>query len=185
LVSTTLNFLRSRFDVAVDRAVVHVHLIVIGRIHEGVAALHHAGTLRQRLQDQEFGDREGDGLTLPGAVVALRIHHELTALERLGVHLPGGGRHILRGEAAQHRLHALDEETLGEGFADEVVRAHLEAEELVDLLVLRGQEDHRQVRFLPRRPEQLHAVHARHLDVEDREVRRRMLQPSRAEAPSV
>jgi hypothetical protein len=52
--------------VAVDRAVVDVDLVVIGDIHQGVAAFHHAGTGGDRLQDQELGDREGDRLVLPG-----------------------------------------------------------------------------------------------------------------------
>ena len=44
---------------------------------------------------------------------------------------------------------------------------------IVDLLVLGGEEDHRHVGLLAQAAEQLHAVHARHLDVEDRKVRRR------------
>ena len=71
---------------------------------------------------------------------------ELPALERLGVGFLWGLGWSSRREAAQNRLHALDQKALGERFADEIVGAHLEAEQLVDLLVLRGQEDHRQVR---------------------------------------
>ena len=33
-------------DVAVDGAIIHIDLIVIGRIHQGVAAFHHAGAAR-------------------------------------------------------------------------------------------------------------------------------------------
>ena len=55
---------------------------------------------------------------------------------------------------------------------DEIVGSHLEAEKFVDFLVLRGQKDHRHFAFLPQPPEQLHPVHARHLDVEDCEIRR-------------
>jgi hypothetical protein len=86
------------------------------------------------------------------------------------------GDAVLRHAAAQHRLHALDQEALREWFADEVVGAHLEAEQLVDLLVLGGEEDHRHVGLLAQPAQQLHAVHARHLDVEDREIRRRGLE---------
>ena len=56
---------------------------------------------------------------------------------------------------------------------------------LVDLLVLGGEEDHRHVGLLAQPAQQLHAVHARHLDVEDGEIGRRGLKPSSAEAPSV
>src|SRR3954466_7660461 len=66
-----LELLAQPLDVAVDGAVVDIDLVVIGGVHERVAALHHAGTLRQRLQDQELGHRERDGLALPGAGVAL------------------------------------------------------------------------------------------------------------------
>src|SRR6185312_16543090 len=43
---------------------------------------------------------------------------------------------------------------------------------LVDLLVLGGEEDHGELAPLAKPPQQLHAVHARHLDIEDGEVRR-------------
>ena len=79
--------------------------------------------------------------------------------------------------AAQHRFDALDQKPLRERFADEIVGAHLQAEQLVDLLVLGGEEDHRHVGLLAQPPQQLHAVHARHLDVEDGEVGRRGLEP--------
>jgi hypothetical protein len=36
-----------------------------------------------------------------------------------------------------------------EWFADKIVGPHLEAEQLVDLLILRGEKDHRYVGFLP------------------------------------
>ena len=87
-----------------------------------------------------------------------------------------GGGLVLRGEAAQHRLDPLDQEPLRERLPDEVVGAHLEAEQLVDLLVLGGQEDDRQVGFLAQAPQELHAVHAGHLDVEDGEVGRGVAQ---------
>ena len=87
----------------------------------------------------------------------------------------GGGLVLGRG-AAQDRLDPLDQEALGERLPDEIVGAHLEAEQFVDLLVLRGQENDRQIGFLPQAAQQLHAVHARHLDVEDGEIRRGVLQ---------
>ena len=55
---------------------------------------------------------------------------------------------------------------------DEIVGAHLEAEQFVDLFILGGQEDYRQIGLLPQPAQRFHAVHARHLDVEDREIRR-------------
>src|SRR5207248_1511541 len=43
----SLEFLAQTLDVAVDRAVVHVHLVVVRRIHQIVAALHKTGPLRE------------------------------------------------------------------------------------------------------------------------------------------
>ena len=85
LVVDRLELLAQALDVAVDGAVVDIDLIVVGRVHQGVAALHDAGALRQRLQDQELGHGQRHGLALPGAGVALRVHGELAALQRLGV----------------------------------------------------------------------------------------------------
>jgi hypothetical protein len=115
------------------------------------------------------------GLVFPGAGVALGVHDQLPALERLGRVLLRGAL-ILGREAPQHRFYTLDQQALRERLADEVVGPELEAEQLVDLLVLGGKEDHRQVGLLPQTPEEFHAVHARHLDVEDREVGRLLAQ---------
>ncbi len=116
------------------------------------------------------------GLALPGAGVALRVHLEMAALELLGF------RFLLRRGflgigPAQDRLDPLDQQPLRERLPDEVVGAHLEAEQFVDLVILRGEEDHRQVGFLAQAAQQLHPVHARHLDVENREIGRACLQP--------
>src|SRR5215472_2315955 len=177
IVVALLEFLAQSLDVAVDRAVVDIDLIVVGGVHQRVAALDHAGAGRERLQDQEFGHRQRHRLALPGAGVALRVHAQQAALEHLG----GVGllrlQLILRHAPAQHRLDALDQQALRERFADEVVGTHLEAEQLVDLLVLGGEENHWHVRLLAQTTERLHPVHARHLDVEDGEIGRRRLEP--------
>ena len=120
----------------------------------------------------KFGDGQDHRIALPGAGMALGVHAQQAALEHFRRVDFLHGRAVLDAAPAQHRLHALDEEPLREGFADEIVGAHLEAEQFVDLLVLRGEEDDRHVGLLAQPPQQLHAVHARHLDVEDREVRR-------------
>src|SRR5258708_26784935 len=76
------ELLAHALDVAVDGAVVDINLIVVGRVHQVVAALHEAGALGQRLQQQELGDRQLHGLAFPEAVVALRLEAELAALHR-------------------------------------------------------------------------------------------------------
>src|SRR5665213_3032333 len=49
LVVDDLELLAQAFDVAVDGAVVDINLVVIGRIHQGVAAFHDAGAGGERL----------------------------------------------------------------------------------------------------------------------------------------
>src|SRR5476649_2687345 len=73
IVGHRLELLAQPLDVAVDGAVVDIDLVVIGRVHQTVAAFDKAGTLRQRLQDQEFSDRQPDRLALPGAFMPLGI----------------------------------------------------------------------------------------------------------------
>ena len=74
--------------------------------------------------------------------------------------------------AADQGADALDQQALRERLPDVVVGAHAQAEQLVDLVVLRGQEDHRDRALPAQLAQQLHAVHARHLDVEHREIDR-------------
>src|ERR1700674_3947800 len=168
-----LELLAQALDVAVDGAVVDVDLVVVGRVHERVPALHHAWPRRQRLQDEELGHRQRHRVALPGAGVAFWVHAQIAALKRLRrIDLLRRSTTVLGRGAPQHRLDALDQEALRERLADEIVGAHFQAEQLVDLLVLGGEEDHRQVGLLAQAAEQLHAVHARHLDVEDGEVGR-------------
>jgi hypothetical protein len=67
---------------------------------------------------------------------------------------------------AQHRLHALD--TRRARTALQCNRRHpFQAEQFVDFLVLRGQEKMPACRQLTDAAQKLHAIHARHLDIED------------------
>ncbi len=74
--------------------------------------------------------------------------------------------------ASQDGLDAFHQKALREGFCDEIVSTHLQAEQFVDLFILGGQEDNRNIRLLAKTPQKFHAVHARHLDVENGELRR-------------
>src|SRR5690349_4245954 len=96
------------FDVAVDGAVVDIDLIVISRIHQGVAAFHHARAARQGLQDQKLGHGERHRLVFPGAGVTLRIHAQQAPLEHLAVSFLWHAAVFGRG-AAQHGFDALDQ----------------------------------------------------------------------------
>src|SRR4029079_10468691 len=79
-----LALLAQALALAVDGAVIDVDLVVVGGIHQRIAALDHAGPACERLQDQELGDRQRDRLVLPGAGMALRVHAQQAALQHLG-----------------------------------------------------------------------------------------------------
>jgi hypothetical protein len=174
--------------VAVDGAVVDIDLIVIGHVHQLIAAFHEAGPLRQRLQQQELG--HGQRHVLPFQVTAWRSGSIVSSPRTIT--LAFLGRRRRRREAgdrllpAQQRADALDQQTLRERLLDVVVGAHAQAQHLVDLVVLGGQEDHRHRGFLAQPLQQVHAVHARHLDVEDGHVRQAfLLKASSAAWPSL
>ncbi len=59
-----------------------------------------------------------------------------------------------------------------ERLLDVVVGAHPQAHQLIHLVVLRREEDHRQVTGTTQLLQQFHSVHARHLDVEHGEIDR-------------
>ena len=93
---------------------------------------------------------------------------------------PRRGRRSARLRTPQNRAHALQQQTLGKWLFDVVVGPHAEAQGLVHFVVLRRQEDDRQIARLPQPPQHLVPVHARHLDVEDGKRRRRRLQRGQA-----
>src|SRR5580658_3055093 len=59
------EFFAQALDVAVDRAVIDIDLIVIGGVHQRVAAFHHAGPRGERLEDEELGHGESHRIVLP------------------------------------------------------------------------------------------------------------------------
>src|SRR5262245_18448458 len=118
IVVNYLEFLARPLDVAVDRAVVDVNLVIVRGVHQRVAAFDHARTSLERLQDEKFGDRESDGLALPGAGMSLGVHTQLAALQDLcRIDLLRRSA-VFRTRPTQHSLHALDKEPLRERFTD-------------------------------------------------------------------
>src|SRR5690606_6664058 len=96
-------------DVAVDCSVVDIDLIVIGSVHQLIAAFDVAGTLRERLQDKKLGDCEANLFALPSTGVAVRIKREFAANDRLLVICRLPARRARAG-APQQRLHPLAEQ---------------------------------------------------------------------------
>src|SRR5580704_7802806 len=58
IVVAGFELLTQALDMAVDGPVVDIDLIVVGSIHQSVAALHHTRPAGERLEDQKFGDGE-------------------------------------------------------------------------------------------------------------------------------
>src|SRR5216684_2140456 len=75
-----LELLAQPLDVAVDRPVVDIDVLAIGRVHQLIAAFDMALARRQRFQNEELGDRELDRLAAPSAEMAPGIEHEVAAL---------------------------------------------------------------------------------------------------------
>src|ERR1700727_3048089 len=79
-----LELLAQPLDVAVDGAIVNIHLIVISRIHQSIAALDDTRSGRQRLENKKLRDRQGHRGIVPSAGMTLRIHLQPAAFENLG-----------------------------------------------------------------------------------------------------
>src|SRR6185295_17220702 len=88
------EFLAEPLDVRVDGSIVDIDLIIIGRVHQLVAAFHVTGALGERLEDEEFRHREPDWFALPGTGVTVGIERKLSPHDRLFVASlrPGGPR---------------------------------------------------------------------------------------------
>ncbi len=110
----------------------------------------------------------GHRLAVPGASVAQGVEGQLPAQH----HLVGFGLRLgVLLASAQNGPDALEKEALAERLLDEVIGAEGEAEDLVDLLILGGEEDDRKTVLFAQGPQQLKAVHSRHFDVENGELR--------------
>src|SRR6185503_21309999 len=68
-------------DVAVDGAVIDVDVVVIGDVEQLVSRLHHARTLSERFQDQEFGHRKANVLAVPSHLMAREVHYQTTSFQ--------------------------------------------------------------------------------------------------------
>src|SRR4051794_37888445 len=63
-------------DVAVDGAVVNIDVVMISDIEQLVARFDDSGALRERFEDQEFGDGQSHVPAVPHDLVAGRVHHQ-------------------------------------------------------------------------------------------------------------
>src|SRR6266851_9794862 len=105
-----LELLAEALDVAIDRSVIDIDVLAIGRIHQLVAVFDVPRTLGQRFEDQELGHGQLDRLAAPGAQMAARIERHLTADDdRLALPLLALARQFA---AADQRTNALDQQAL-------------------------------------------------------------------------
>jgi hypothetical protein len=65
----------------VDCTIIDINLIIVGGIHQSVAAFEHTGTRGERRQDQEFGDGEPDRFVSAGLPTIMPID-SAAALQR-------------------------------------------------------------------------------------------------------
>ena len=151
-------------DVAVDRPVVDVNVLPISRVHQLVAVLYMPWAMGERFEDQKLGHGKLDRLAVPGAQVPGGIEDQPTAHNhRLALRIVALASQFATPDQGAD---ALNQQPLRKRLLDVVVGAHSEAQQLVDLVILRGQEDHGDRALSTKLAEQLHAVHPRHLDVE-------------------
>src|SRR5690348_10227163 len=129
-----LKFLAQTLDVTVDRAVVDIDVLAIGRIHQLVAVFDVPRTVRQGFEDQKLGHRQLDVFTLPGAQMPCGIedqepaHDDWFAMRVLPL-----ARELA---APDQGPDALDQEPLRKRLPDVVVGAHAQTEQFVDFVVL-------------------------------------------------
>ena len=98
--------------------------------------------------------------------MAQRIHQQIAAFDHLGFFgldhdMPVGG--ILTPQKGADTFH---QQALRERLFHIVIGAHAQTQHLVDLIILGGEEDHGHLRFLAQALQEIHSIHARHLDVE-------------------
>ena len=69
------EFSTKALDVAIDGAVVNIDILAVRRVDQLITVLDVTRVSRQRLDDKEFGYRQIDLITFPGAKVAGRVQN--------------------------------------------------------------------------------------------------------------
>jgi hypothetical protein len=105
--------------------------------------------------------------------MAVRVERQAAAHDRLLVAVLRASPETAA-RAAQDGLHALGQQAGGAGLADEIVGADVEADTSSISSSFEVRKIAGRLEVWRRLPQQLHAVHLRHLHVEDGDVRRRL-----------
>ena len=133
----------------------------VDQLHPGQ---HPAGVAQQHLKQFELLQRQLNILAAHGHHVPVHVHPH-----RPGLH-DRADRLIDVAPAPEYRAHPGDQFPGRERLGHVVVGAELEADDLVNLTVLRGQHDDRHVRPFPQAPADLAARQAGQHEVEQHQV---------------
>ena len=68
------EFLAQALNVAVDCTIIEINLVIVGGIHQSVAALDYTGARGERVQEEELGDGKRHRFIFPGTGVAFLVH---------------------------------------------------------------------------------------------------------------
>src|SRR5436190_22307591 len=134
-----LELLAQALDVAVDGAVIDVDMLAIGRVHQLIAIFDVPRTLRQRFEDQELGHRQLDGFAVPGTLMSRRVERHRTAHDdRLALAF-----FAIRRDSSPpaQGSDSPDQTPLPARVADIIIGSHAQAEQFVDFVIFRGQEN--------------------------------------------
>src|SRR5207245_7643156 len=173
LLGIALDLLAQPVDVGVDRPRLDLDLVAPDLAQQLAAADDLARLGPQQRKQVELGVVHVDFLPLPPDLAAVQVDDQAGELEaRLGLLL---GYHLLA--AAEVGPHPGQELSHLEGLGDIVVRPHFEAHDHVDGVVLGGEHDHGHLGPVgPQLPAHIHATDAGQVEVEQDQVRFRLLQ---------
>ena len=160
---------------AVDRPIADRDAVRIGLVHELLTRLHDARPPRERLQEQELGDRERH--LPPFQDAARRSGSSVKRPDRRGRSSVCTRAGVGQRRAPQQHFDARHELAHRERLAQVVVGADLQSEHAIELVFARRDEDDRQrLRARAQPPAQLEAVDPRQADVENRQIGQRPLE---------
>src|SRR6188768_665168 len=162
LARVALDLLPEMADVDVDRA----RLAVVGTpadALEQLSAAEHDPRLRREQREQlELDERERDGRAPDVHRAARKVDDDLAPVD----HVLAPAREMRVRGATEQRAHAAAELPDRERLRDVVVRAELEPEHLVELVVARGEHDDRHRALAAETTAHLESVDLREHDVE-------------------
>ena len=154
-------------DVHIDSSGLAIELIAPDAVEQEVAGQHLAAADDEQLEQLELLERQRQLLAVAEGLVVAHVDRESANVQDALIL-------VLRCGAAQKRLHAGNQLAHGEGLGDVIVRAQLEAENLVHFVALGGQHDDRNIRgggLALQSSAHFHTVDTRQHDVQENQRR--------------